>query len=90
LKKALQEFVHGRSAAGVTVAISYHDSPPAYPSAGTLAFNSAVPFDENSICRIYSITKHVTRVATLMLAEDGSWHWTSPSRMCCPSLRTCG
>ena len=71
MKKALQEFVHGRSAAGVTVAISYHDSPPAYPSAGTLAFNSAVPFDENSICRIYSITKHVTRVATLMLAEDG-------------------
>lgn len=70
LKKTLQEFVHERSAAGVSVAISYHGSQPGYVSAGTLAFNSELPFDENSICRIYSMTKHVTRVAALMLAED--------------------
>ena len=87
LEKALQEFVDERSAAGVGVAISYNDSPPAYPSAGTLAFNSKLPFDENSICRIYSMTKNVTRVATLMLAEEGKLALDQPVADVLPEFR---
>jgi CubicO group peptidase (beta-lactamase class C family) len=71
LQQALSEFVRERSAAGVSVAISYGESGDAYLAAGKLALDSSAPFDENSICRIYSMTKHVTRIASLLLVEDG-------------------
>lgn len=71
VQKVLQQFVQERSAAGVTVAISYAGSSPSFPSAGTLAFDCPTPMDDNSICRIYSMTKNVTRIAALMLVEDG-------------------
>jgi CubicO group peptidase (beta-lactamase class C family) len=71
LQATLDEFVRERSAAGVGVAIRYGDASPTYLNAGTLAFDSPVAFDENSICRIYSMTKHVTRIASLLLVEDG-------------------
>lgn len=71
LQKVLEDFVAERAGAGLGVAITYDGSVPAYPSAGTLAFNSSLRFDENSLCRIYSMTKNVTRIATLLLVEDG-------------------
>lgn len=67
----LDEFIRARNACGAGMAIRYGDSEPAYPHAGTIAFDSTQPFDENSICRLYSITKNVTRIATLLLVEDG-------------------
>ena len=88
LQKALDEFIAEHSAPGVTVAISYGDSAPAYPSAGTLAFDSQKAFDENSICRIYSMTKNVTRIAPFSSSNNESSSWTSPSRTFCRSLRT--
>jgi CubicO group peptidase (beta-lactamase class C family) len=71
LQRTLDEFVAERSGSGVSVAICYGDGTPNYPHAGTLAFDSAAPFDEDSICRLYSMTKNVTRIATLLLVEDG-------------------
>jgi len=71
LQKTLDEFIRERSAAGVSVAISYGRARAAYLAAGRLAFDSTAPFDENSICRIYSMTKNVTRIASLLLVEDG-------------------
>ena len=71
LQAALDEFVHERSAPGVAVAICHADEKPAYPSAGAVAFDSSRAFDADSICRMYSMTKNVTRVATLLLVEDG-------------------
>ena len=53
LQITLDEFVGQRHAAGVSVAITSGDSPPAYPSAGTLAFDTATPFDrdrEATVC----------------------------------------
>src|SRR5688500_4324654 len=58
LQKTLDELVSERLGAGMGVGISYGDSAPAYPSAGTLAYDSTARFDENSICRLYSITKN--------------------------------
>jgi CubicO group peptidase (beta-lactamase class C family) len=71
VQRALDGFVSEGKAAGAAVAISYGDAAPAYPASGTIAFDSSTRFDENSICRIYSITKNVTRIATLLLVEDG-------------------
>jgi CubicO group peptidase (beta-lactamase class C family) len=70
LQATLDAFVAERSTAGVSVAITFGGSPPVYPSAGNLAFDTAAPFDADSICRIYSMTKNITRIATLLLVED--------------------
>src|SRR5687768_4996070 len=64
VQRALDGFVADGKAAGAAVVISYGGAAPEYPAAGTIAFDSSVPFDENSICRIYSMTKSITRIAT--------------------------
>jgi CubicO group peptidase (beta-lactamase class C family) len=71
VQKTLEKLVSTGTAPGAAVAVSYNGSAPAYPAAGTLAFDSPRRFDENSICRVYSITKNVTRIAALLLVEDG-------------------
>ncbi len=87
LQKTLAELVAERTGAGMGVGISFGDSPPAYPSAGTLAYDSTKPFDENSICRLYSITKNVTRIATLLLVEDGKLSLDQPVTDVLPEFR---
>src|SRR5262245_40485294 len=49
VQAALDGFVTEGKAAGVAVAISFGDGRPSYPAAGTLAFDSPAPFDENSL-----------------------------------------
>ncbi len=88
LQGALDEFVAERHAAGVGVAITFGDSPPAYPSAGTLAFDTAAPFDRDSICRVYSMTKNITRIATLLLVEDGKLALDQPVADVLPEFRS--
>jgi CubicO group peptidase (beta-lactamase class C family) len=72
LQDTLDTFVRERNGSGVAVAIRYGDDAPSYLNAGVLAFDSEQRFDADSICRIYSMTKHVTRIATLLLVEDGT------------------
>jgi CubicO group peptidase (beta-lactamase class C family) len=71
VQAALEAFVGERSAPGVAMAVCHGDARPAYPHAGTIAFDSPRAFDADSICRLYSMTKNVTRIATLLLVEDG-------------------
>ena len=71
VQTVLDGFVRERAVPGVAVGIVYGDLVPAYPSAGTLAFGMREAFDADSICRIYSMTKNVTRIASLLLVEDG-------------------
>jgi CubicO group peptidase (beta-lactamase class C family) len=87
LQKTLEGLVAERRGAGLGVGISFADSAPAYPSAGTLAFDSIAPFDENSVCRLYSITKHVTRIAALLLVEDGKLKLDQPVTDVLPEFR---
>src|SRR5918994_4416061 len=78
-----------RTASGETemIAVTFGDSVPAYPSAGTLAFDTAAAFDRDSICRIYSMTKNVTRIATLLLVEDGKLTLDQPVADALPEFR---
>lgn len=88
LQATLDEFVAERRAAGVSVAITFGDSSPAYPSAGTLAFDAEAPFDRDSICRVYSMTKNITRIATLLLVEDGKLALDQPVTDVLPEFRS--
>ena len=71
VQRMIDGYVADRKVAGACVALSYGDTAPAYLSAGRIALGSPVRFDENSLCRIYSMTKPVTGVATMILVEDG-------------------
>jgi CubicO group peptidase (beta-lactamase class C family) len=86
VQAALDAFVTEGNAPGVAVAISYGDSEPAYPSAGTIAFDSTASFDADSICRVYSMTKNVTRIATLLLVEDGRLSLDQPAASVLPEF----
>ena len=87
LQKTLDELIAERRGAGIGVGICFGDGAPEYPSAGTLAFDSRTPFDENSIARMYSITKNVTRIATLLLVEDGKLALDQPVTDVLPEFR---
>jgi CubicO group peptidase (beta-lactamase class C family) len=52
-----------------------------------LAFGTSIAMDENSICRIYSMTKNVTRIATLLLVEDGVLALDQPVASVLPEFR---
>lgn len=88
VQKLLDAFVAEGKAAGAAVAISFGGEPPAYPSAGTLAFGSRVRFDEQSICRIYSMSKNVTRIAAMLLVEDGRITLDQPVTDVLPEFRS--
>lgn len=84
----LDSLVRDRKASGICMGLVYGGGAPTYPAAGTVAFDSKQPYDENSICRIYSMTKHVTRVATLLLAEDGRITLDQPVVSVLPEFRS--
>lgn len=86
VQAVLDGFVRDRNAPGCAAAIWYGDGP-AYPAAGTIAFDSTAPFDADSICRCYSMTKNVTRIATLLLVEDGRISLDQPAADYLPEFR---
>jgi CubicO group peptidase (beta-lactamase class C family) len=88
VQAVLNAFVAEGKTAGAAVAISYGDEPPAYPCAGTLAFGAKAAFNEHSICRLYSITKNVTRIAALLLVEDGRIELDQPVADVLPEFRS--
>lgn len=83
----LDALVRDRKASGICMGLAYGGDAPAYPAAGTIAFDSSQPYDENSICRVYSMTKHVTRVATLLLAEDRAIDLDQPVASVLPEFK---
>ncbi len=88
VQSLLDRYVADKKMAGVAAAVSYGGSPLAYPSAGHIALDSAVRFDENSLCRIYSMTKPVTGAAAMMLVERGSIKLDQPVADVLPEFRS--
>lgn len=89
---AVQGMVDGYVAdgrvAGACAALCFGDTAPAYLAAGRIALDSPVRFDENSICRIYSMTKPVTGVAAMILIEEGRLTLDQPVADVVPELRS--
>jgi len=87
VQAVLDDFVAEHRAAGVCFGAMAGNLPPAYRSAGALAFDASIAMDENSICRVYSMTKNVTRIATLLLIEDGVLALDQPVASVLPEFR---
>jgi CubicO group peptidase (beta-lactamase class C family) len=58
-----------------------------YVNAGTLAFDSRTPADENTLCRIHSMSKPLTAAAAMILIEDGKLSLDQPVADVFPSWK---
>ena len=78
IQKLIDGYVADKKMAGAGVAIAYGRGPVTYLAVGTIALDSQKRFDENSICRIHSMTKPVTGIAAMLLIEDGTLSLDQP------------
>ena len=88
VQRLIDGYVADGKLAGAALALSYGGGPPAFPAAGRIALDSPVPFDADSLCRIYSMTKPVTGAAALALVEDGKLALDQPVADVIPEWRT--
>lgn len=88
VQRLLDGYIAAKKIAGVAAALSYGGSSLAYPCAGHIALDSPVRFDENSLCRIYSMTKPVTGVGAMMLVEAGKIALDQPVAEVVPEFRS--
>ena len=63
---------------GVVVALGWGSAAPMQIARGTLALDSQVPVDLDSLYRIYSMTKPVTGMAAMMLVDEGKIELDQP------------
>lgn len=87
LRHLIEGYVAAKKLAGASLAIILGDAPVTYLAAGTIALDSTTRFDEDSICRIYSMTKVVTGIAVMRLIADGKLSLDQPVADVLPEWR---
>ncbi len=83
----LERYVATAKLAGAAVAIGDGATPLTYLRAGHLALDAAAPFDEDAVCRIYSMTKPVTGLSAMLLVEAGALRLDQPVADVLPETR---
>lgn len=78
--------VKGGQHAGATVLVARNGRLVGWQSFGARDLDSGAPVEDDTICRIYSMTKVVTAVAVLQLFERGALTLSSPVTNWLPEL----
>ncbi|HJZ98865.1 MAG TPA: serine hydrolase domain-containing protein [Candidatus Solibacter sp.] len=78
LHEAMQRPVDEKRLAGVVTLLTRHGKLVEERSYGVKDLASGAPMTNDTIFRIYSMTKPVTGVAMMILYEEGKWHPTDP------------
>ncbi len=78
LHEAMQRTVDEKSLAGVVTLLMRHGKLVEEGSYGVKDLASGAPMTNDTIFRIYSMTKPVTGVAMMILYEEGKWHPSDP------------
>ncbi len=85
----MNRYVEERKFAGSSVLI-YRGGQEAYFNAtGLRDVENNLPFERDTVARIYSMTKPITSVAILMLAEQGLFHLDAPLSDFVPEFAEC-
>ena len=71
MAKLIDNYVGPRKLANVVAALGWGQNSPDVIAAGDLALGVEAPAGIDSLYRIYSMTKPVTGMATMMLIDDG-------------------
>ncbi len=81
-------FVDARQLPGTLATVGRGMAPPTVIARGTLANDSAVAVNFDSLWRVYSMTKPITGLATMMLIEDGTLKLDQPLADILPEFAT--
>ena len=73
-----QTQVDNRRFAGLSVLIRQHGSEVFYAQAGQRDNEADLPWERDTVARIYSMTKPVTSLILMMLVEEGRLHLDAP------------
>ena len=71
VKALARDLVSAEVVPGVVVALGHEQEDPTFICHGTLGFGSEVAVDENTLWRIYSMTKPVAGMAAMLLIAQG-------------------
>jgi CubicO group peptidase (beta-lactamase class C family) len=74
--------------AGMTTLLARHGQIVSFNTWGKANLETGAPLKEDSIFRIYSMTKPVTGVAMMILFEEGKWRLDDPVTRFVPEFKT--
>jgi len=74
----LESYVSGRKLSGAVVSVQRRGRPADFVSSGTLAFDTETKMAPDSLFRVYSMTKPIIGVATMILVQDGKLRLDQP------------
>ena len=80
-------YIHPKKIAGCQVMVARHGVPAYFRSFGEMDRERGKPMTEDTIFRIYSMTKPVTSVALMMLFEEGRFQLNDPVSRFIPSWK---
>jgi CubicO group peptidase (beta-lactamase class C family) len=82
------KYVSGRKVANLLLTFGWDQQPHAHRvGGGTLALGKPTPVDENSLYRIYSMTKPITGMAAMILIDEGRLGLDQPVAEILPAFR---
>ncbi len=84
----LQSYVASHKLSGGVVSVQRRGKPVDFVSVGTLAFDTEARMAPDSLFRVYSMTKPVIGVATMMLIEQGKLRLDQPLSDILPGFAT--
>lgn len=87
LDAAMQSLVDNKKLAGLVTVLARHGKIIAEKSYGYADVASRKPMQNDTIVRIYSMTKPITGVAMMMLYEEGKWKASDPISRYIPEFR---
>jgi CubicO group peptidase (beta-lactamase class C family) len=87
LKALIDRYVGGGKLAGATISLEGAGVPLTHLTAGQAALQEGPPVDENTLWRLYSMTKPVIGVAVMRLVEDGKLALDQPLATIVPAFK---
>jgi len=87
IRPAMQEFIDRKYAPCVLTLVARHGKVAHLEVGGMMDIESGKPVTEDTIFRMYSMTKPITGVATLMLYEEGHFHLEDPISKFLPAFK---
>ncbi len=82
-----ENYIQSKKIAGCQVMVSRHGVPAYFQSFGEMDRERSKPVMEDTIFRIYSMTKPITSIALMMLFEEGRFQLNDPVYRFLPAWR---
>ena len=82
-----RSYIEPEKIPGCQVLVSRHGIPAYFDSMGLMDRERGKPMQDDTIFRIYSMSKPITSVALMMLWEEGRFQLTDPVHRFIPSWR---